>query len=138
MEGKASILDQNTTVQPLPSFNLPISSLQLEPVSNPNQTKVDSQTMNLLMQKFRNNFIISNTTIDFEPVGLIIAKVTRNGKVRVKFNQPLYVPDFIEQPNKVQDNRRQLENFKIPLNQIDVDRDIFGIRLVIQSDVEPT
>lgn len=94
--------------------------------------------MNLLMQKFRNNFIISNTTIDFEPVGLIIAKVTRNGKVRVKFNQPLYVPDFIEQPNKVQDNRRQLENFKIPLNQIDVDRDIFGIRLVIQSDVEPT
>lgn len=61
------------------------------------------------------------------PVDLRIDKISRNGDIDIKFNQPLFVPEF---ESNDESRGRQL----IKLSEIDVGRDLFEVSFFQLSD----
>jgi len=64
------------------------------------------------------------------PVVLEIQGISREGVIGITFNQPMNVPDFIEQDTPL-DSRRL-----VALSELDVARDIMNFDFVLRSDAE--
>ena len=62
------------------------------------------------------------------PIDLGISEISRNGVVRVQFNQPLNVPEIFNVTAK----GRSLLTF----SELDVQRDLMDFSFVLRSDVE--
>lgn len=92
------------------------------------------------------------TVYHAKPVKLNVAKISRDGRVKISFNQPLYVPPFIEtaRQNSIYHEqynmRRMLEGlppvedtdneFKYTLDSIDVAKDILEVEVLFNDDDE--
>ena len=63
------------------------------------------------------------------PVDLFIKEISKNGIVRVQFNQPLNVPEFFSSESK----GRRL----IAFSDLDVARDLMDFKFVLRSDLDP-
>ena len=68
--------------------------------------------------------------------------VSRDGSFVIGFSQKLQVPDFIDSGNSAAEGSRLLANdtdskVKIPLSQLDVTRDIFSLRFILASKIDP-
>lgn len=63
--------------------------------------------------------------------------ITRNGKFPVKFNQKMKIPGFLDTGSP--EGSRLLANgqAKIPLSQLDVGRDVFNVRFILASEIDP-
>jgi len=64
------------------------------------------------------------------PVALEIQGISREGVIAITFNQPLNVPDFIEQDVSA-DSRRL-----VALSELDVARDIMDFNFLMRSDTD--
>ena len=76
-----------------------------------------------------------------EPVLLKVGTITRNGVVKVTFNQKLKVPGFIDQPSdKTEAAEEPITDLKgrqvIALSELEVTRDVFDFDFVLKSDIE--
>jgi len=67
---------------------------------------------------------------------LRIQRISRNGVVKIEFNQRLQVPAFIDRPSSPGTQEAETREL-IPLSSLDVSRDIFEFVFVLKSDVQP-
>jgi hypothetical protein len=91
--------------------------------------------------------------VEPEPIKLKIPKMTRDGNFDIQFSQKLAVPDFIKQKgdNDTYEARR-LQDYeeaddaregvvrvklpKIPLEELDVSRDLFNVRFILNCEIK--
>jgi len=66
------------------------------------------------------------------PVKVSAPTITRDGKIGIKFNQPLQVPDFIKKGQ----SGRLLAEGGIPLSEINVQRDIIEFIFIQKSGLD--
>ena len=70
-----------------------------------------------------------------EPVILKITEFTRNGVLKIGFNQPLEVPGFINEEGQA---KRSNETRRlVDLTEIDANRDIIELMFILNSDETP-
>ena len=66
------------------------------------------------------------------PVAYEIESISRNGKITIKFNQKIIIPDFVQK--LITKKRKLSEN---AFDGIDVARDVVDFKFVLKSNEEP-
>jgi len=106
------------------------------PIQNPFIKKLSEKYMKNLIKKSED----VKRPSDFkpepnpEPVILKISEFSREGSVKVLFNQPLIVPMFI---NEILNMTENTTLSLVGLEEIDVSRDILELRFVLNSNEDP-